>query len=70
MDRNIGVLSFGTRCIARTAKIDAVSGDERPILPRLMLGLSYRSREEDSANTLSDSPEAGRGTNPKGDRET
>jgi hypothetical protein len=31
MDRNIGVLSFGTRCIARTAKIDAVSGDERPI---------------------------------------
>jgi hypothetical protein len=31
-------LSFGTRCIARTAKIDAVSGDERPILPRLMLG--------------------------------
>ena len=31
MDRNICVLSFGTRCIARTAKIDAVSGDERPI---------------------------------------
>jgi hypothetical protein len=31
MDRNIGVLSFGTRCIAGTAKIDAVSGDERPV---------------------------------------
>ena len=31
MDGNIGVLSFGTRCIAGTAKIDAVSGDERPV---------------------------------------
>jgi hypothetical protein len=31
MDRNIRVLSFGTRCIAGTAKIDAVSGDERPV---------------------------------------
>ena len=31
MERNIGVLSFGTRCFAGTAKIDAVSGDERPV---------------------------------------
>src|SRR6266853_4711399 len=31
MDRNIGVLSLGTRCIAGTAKIDAVSGDECPV---------------------------------------
>jgi hypothetical protein len=31
MDLDTGVLSFGTGSVARSAKIDAVSGDERPI---------------------------------------
>jgi hypothetical protein len=46
MERNIGVLSFGTKCIAGTAKIDAVSGDERPVAMEYQLsyGQSFHPR--------------------------